>query len=233
MSASNSKGVTGDCPKNERGSVVKFDLRCVPKEFANFIKGRYACGKRGEMMKRPSPKVITVVSIILAIFLLNTFIASGYAQTKQTYTSNWDEWFSTVKEYLSTIQSLQQTRGKITGITIDVIQKNDKAAFWEHLPKLKQKYAQIINYLKNLTPPKGLNNYHKETIKIYEYDDKMWDSMAKEDLNSMNSYKVKSQVAQLEGLEDLKRLYLQHDAPEEYIAVVDNAIVQLKQLINK
>ena len=165
---------------------------------------------------------------------------NGYIEEiskKQSQINNWETWYANVEVYLDKLGALANENGRIqseAGQKMKYLSKKDK---FPVIKDLIQQLSRIEKEIDNLTPPPELDRYHQFYIKIIGQQLEMYrQTMANIDFNPEGQFKNINRLT-LDALAELKRVYIEHGAPDETInqlnSLIANGEAELKQRLNK
>lgn len=145
----------------------------------------------------------------------------------------WEGWYGTITDYYDKLQAIlnksQEVGTRIEGILSEIQEDKDMQEHEVTTKALISLDSSIIEELKALTPPAGFKVFHQKQIEACERLKMSAQAILKKDKNSALDYFRKSTIPVVEALQELKRIYSEHSAPQEVIAEIDNQITQYSE----
>ena len=174
------------------------------------------------------------IKLLLVLLAINAGVifANGCApQPKQ----GWQDWYENTSSYIDKTQAILAETNRIVNIyalRFEEIEKYGSSLEAESVINSLSGEAignlqRLRNHLIALQPPPDLENYHSLIIKALEYQIRFIDATSKgEDFNQAVEQFT---LTLIEATKELRRLFIMHDAPPDYIETQDILIRELSE----
>ena len=172
---------------------------------------------------------------LLFLLLINCSMAirAGAESSTQEIVS-WNNWHKKIKIYLDKIASFDQIPEQLKN-DIDNA-KNDDVLQKKLIIEGVNKFSHVLEELKGMDTPQEVRKYHEEIISVYAWWKEIYmailrqfdEPMGAENTN-ISEYEIVRMRTELKSLEELKTIFVQHNAPKEEINKIDKSIAELKK----
>ncbi|MEI8348759.1 MAG: hypothetical protein WCI77_01260 [Candidatus Omnitrophota bacterium] len=149
----------------------------------------------------------------------------------------WVNWYAGASSYMGTMQTISI---KGNAVFMQLRQdfeaanaKKDVTQLSQIIKKMKDQMAAIIAEVSALQVPEELKKYHAKQLVVFQQINMATDKFMTNDTTALISMMRTVTVSMVEACQELKRVYIQQEAPGNFIDPVDMVIFQLNAVLEK
>jgi hypothetical protein len=152
---------------------------------------------------------------------------------KKDSSSRWRDWIGSKQGYLYKVEAFIERGDEIVieqnADLEEAISSKDKILGEGAIAQTSGKLSAIIDALQALAPPEGFTEYHAKIVEAYTYKRLANDATLSKALLKIRDYSHKAMSSEIEAMEALRRIYIDHGAPNAIINSIDRNIAAYRQ----
>jgi hypothetical protein len=100
----------------------------------------------------------------------------------------------------------------------------DSEAIKNNIISMLEQVRPILQKLKNIIPPKGLEFFHENTVSTIEFNNEIISAMSRSDINAASNIELALIIKNRSVTERFKKICQKAEAPAEFINMLDQAL---------
>ena len=158
---------------------------------------------------------------------------------KESTATKWVKWYQNVRGYIDQLSIIHKKMDQIANELNQqgelAVQQNNELLKERAFTDAISKISLLIKDLEKIIPPEEVKEYHRKTLILFEDKKRLYEvlldlerdksltkEMLEKDPNSIIVMHVSNAIKdEAECWKELKRVYIQHDAPQELILKLD------------
>ncbi len=144
--------------------------------------------------------------------------------------SDWTKWYQSIMPYLAQLNTIAL---RVQGLQLQMQMQSQTKNKEEIFADLTNKISSLLSDLKKITPPPELELYHKKFTETAQCLTTMLEAAKKEDKAALASSIRSSMTAAIGAIQEMKQVFIKHNAPAMYIEQLDMAAEQTSSMYDK